>query len=61
MRAIYEIDDIPYTLSGKKMEAPIKKILMGQSAEQSITKDTMRNPESVAFFVDFYTKIKKQQ
>jgi len=59
--AIYEIDDIPYTLSGKKMEAPIKKILMGQSAEQSITKDTMRNPESVAFFVDFYTKIKKQQ
>ncbi|MBL7832149.1 MAG: acetoacetate--CoA ligase [Saprospiraceae bacterium] len=44
------VDDIPYTISGKKMEAPIKKILMGVPLEKAIKLDSMRNPESVVFF-----------
>ena len=50
---IYQVADIPYTLSGKKMEAPIKKILMGMDVQKSINKDTMRNPESVAYYIEF--------
>ena len=50
---IIEVIDIPYTISGKKMEAPIKKILLGMSLEKSINFDAMRNPESVDFFIDF--------
>jgi acetoacetyl-CoA synthetase len=50
---IIQVDDIPYTISGKKMEAPIKKILLGMSLEKSINFDSMRNPESVQFFIDF--------
>lgn len=57
---IIEVLDIPYTISGKKMEAPIKKILLGMSLEKSINFDAMRNPESVAFFIDFAKKIKNQ-
>jgi acetoacetyl-CoA synthetase len=50
---IIEVLDIPYTISGKKMEAPIKKILLGMPLEKSINFDAMRNPESVGFFIEF--------
>ena len=47
---IFQIPDIPYTLSGKKMEVPVKKILMGISAGAGMNKDAVRNPEAMAFF-----------
>ncbi|MFH4963743.1 acetoacetate--CoA ligase [Gaetbulibacter sp. M235] len=50
---IIEVPDIPYTISGKKMEAPIKKILLKMPFEKSINIDSMKNPESVDFFVEF--------
>ncbi len=45
--------DIPYTISGKKMEAPVKKILMGKPLDKAANLDSMRNPESLAFFQQF--------
>ena len=51
--AIIEVPDVPYTISGKKMEAPIKKILMKMPFETSINIDAMKNPESIDFFVEF--------
>lgn len=50
---IIQVADIPYTISGKKMEAPIKKILLKMPFEKSINMDSMRNPESVDFFIEF--------
>ena len=41
---------IPYTISGKKMEAPVKKILMGMDPGEAATPGAMKNPESLAFF-----------
>ncbi|TBM99354.1 acetoacetate--CoA ligase [Hyunsoonleella flava] len=54
---IIEVADIPYTISGKKMEAPIKKILLKMPIETSINLDAMRNPESVDFFIEFAKQI----
>ena len=51
--AIYAIPDIPYTISGKKMEAPVKKIMMGVAVEKVVKRDSMRNPEALAFFQSF--------
>lgn len=48
--AMYQVEDIPYTISGKKMEAPVKKILMGMNIEATLNRDAMRNPESLTFF-----------
>ncbi len=45
--------DIPYTISGKKMEEPVKKILMGIPVNRAANLDSMRNPESLAFFEKF--------
>src|SRR5699024_10449161 len=44
---ILQVNDLPYTISGKKMEAPVKKILMGQPIEDAANKGVMRNPESL--------------
>jgi acetoacetyl-CoA synthetase len=45
------VPEIPYTISGKKMEAPVKKILSGMSADKVLNKDAMRNPEAMNYFV----------
>ncbi len=50
---IIQINEVPYTISGKKMETPIKKILQGQDATKVISKDAMRNPEALEFFISF--------
>lgn len=44
------VDDIPYTISGKKMEAPVKKILLGKNVRKSLNPDAMRNPESLEIY-----------
>ena len=50
---IVEAPDIPYTISGKKMEAPVKKILLGFPLEKAASVDAMRNPEALHFFINF--------
>ena len=54
---IIQVSAIPYTISGKKMEAPIKKILMGMASGDSLNKGAMRNPESILFFEEFAARI----
>jgi acetoacetyl-CoA synthetase len=50
---VIEIQDIPYTISGKKLETPVKKILMGIPIEKAANKGAMRNPASLDFFEAF--------
>ncbi len=48
--------DIPYTISGKKTEAPIKKIFMGREPEKVVNKGSLRNPDSMKYYVEFYNQ-----
>jgi acetoacetyl-CoA synthetase len=48
--AIYAVPDIPYTISGKKMEIPVKRILMGLADTITTLADSMRNPSSLNAF-----------
>jgi len=50
---IYSIAQIPYTLTGKKMEIPVRKLLMGWPLEKAASRDAMMNPDSLDWFVDF--------
>lgn len=43
---------IPRTLSGKKMELPIKKLMLGQPLEDVINPDAMANPDSLRWYLD---------
>lgn len=55
---IIEVDQIPLTISGKKMETPVKKILMGMSVDKAASRDAMKNPEALDFFIEFSSKRK---
>ena len=55
---IFVCPDIPYTISGKKTETPVKKILMGKDPEKVVNKGSLRNPESLEFFIEFFQSIK---
>ena len=58
---IFAIKEVPRTLSGKKMEVPIRKVLMGIPPEEAANLDAMRNPETIQFFVDLAQVIQKRQ
>lgn len=50
---IFQVSAIPRTLSGKKMELPVKKLLMGTPPEQVFKLDAMANADCVPWFVAF--------
>ncbi|MGH2838741.1 MAG: AMP-binding protein, partial [Thermoleophilaceae bacterium] len=50
---IIRIDAVPRTLSGKKLEVPVKKILMGTEPEKAASRDSLANPEAFDWFVDY--------
>ncbi len=50
---IIEVPDIPYTISGKKLETPVKKILQGQSLEKVANLGSVRNPNALDFFLHY--------
>ena len=54
---IFSISQIPYTISGKKMEIPIKKILLGQNIDDVVSKGAMRNPECIDDFLKLKVNI----
>jgi acetoacetyl-CoA synthetase len=48
---IYAVPEIPRTLTGKKMELPVRKLLLGMAAEKVASPEAMANPGSFATFV----------
>ena len=57
---IIEVPEIPYTISGKKTEAPVKKVLMGKDLRETLNSGSLRNPEAMNFFVEFYKTMAPQ-
>ena len=50
---IFAVAEVPRTLSGKKQELPIKKLLLGQPIEKVVNKDAMANPGCLDWYVAF--------
>jgi len=49
---VFEIAEVPRTLSGKVLEVPVKKILMGTPVEKAASRDSLANPRSLDYFVE---------
>ncbi|GMN99092.1 acetoacetate--CoA ligase [Parageobacillus thermoglucosidasius] len=54
---IYQVKQIPKTLNGKKMEIPIRKLLLGFPLEKAVNPGSMANPESLEFFMELSAKL----
>ncbi|MBC7706877.1 MAG: acetoacetate--CoA ligase [Rhodoferax sp.] len=50
---ILQVAEIPRTLSGKKQELPIKKLLLGQRLDEVVNREAMANPASLEWYVRF--------
>jgi acetoacetyl-CoA synthetase len=48
---IRQISAVPRTLSGKVLEVPVKRILMGTPVEQAASRESLANPEALDYFV----------
>src|SRR5699024_7965580 len=55
---VYAVDAIPMTITGKKMEIPVKKILLGEPIEFVLNTDSMRDPDSIDYFTELAVKLK---
>jgi acetoacetyl-CoA synthetase len=47
---VVAVPEIPRTLSGKILEVPVKRILMGQPADEVASRDSLANPDALSFF-----------
>jgi acetoacetyl-CoA synthetase len=54
---VYEIDEVPYTLSGKKMETPVKNLFLGKDIDKVVNRDAMKNPDSFDFFIKYKKEV----
>jgi acetoacetyl-CoA synthetase len=50
---VFAIPEVPRTLNGKKLEVPIKRLLLGEPLEKVVNRDSMQNPGSLAWFAEF--------
>jgi acetoacetyl-CoA synthetase len=50
---IHRVDAIPYTLTGKKMEIPVRRILAGTPPEKAASREAMMQPEALDWYVGF--------
>ncbi len=49
---IRQIAEVPRTLSGKVLEVPVKRILMGTPADQAASRESLANPAALDYFVN---------
>lgn len=55
---VYQINEVPRTLNGKKLEVPVKKILMGFPLEKAVNKGSLSNPDTLGFFINLAEELK---
>ena len=53
---IVQIEEVPRTLNGKKVEVPVKRILMGVEPAEALSASSLKNPDAIEFFVDYRTR-----
>jgi acetoacetyl-CoA synthetase len=55
---VFQISEVPRTLSGKVLEVPVKRILMGTPAEQAASRDSLANPAALDYFSEMAERIR---
>jgi len=58
---IMQIEQVPRTLSGKVLEVPVKKILMGTPPHEAASVDSLADPHSLDYFVELATALENDQ
>jgi acetoacetyl-CoA synthetase len=54
---VFVIEAVPRTLSGKVLEVPVKRILMGTPAAQAASRDSLANPAALDYFTEMAARL----
>jgi acetoacetyl-CoA synthetase len=54
---VFEIAEVPRTLSGKVLEVPVKRILMGTPVEKAASRDSLANPKALDYFTEMAKRL----
>jgi len=54
---VFAIAEVPRTLSGKVLEVPVKRILMGEAPERAASRDSLANPAALDYFVELSKRV----
>ena len=49
---IVAVPEVPKTLNGKKLEVPVKRLLLGEPLDKAVSTGAVANPDSLAAFLD---------
>lgn len=49
---IIEVREVPKTLNNKKLEVPVRKIMLGMNPEEVVNRDSVSNPEALDAFIE---------
>jgi len=55
---VVQVSEVPRTLSGKKMEVPVRKLLLGAEMGKVVSPGTMLTPGSLDFFAEYAKAIR---
>ncbi len=50
---IVPVPSVPRTLTGKKLEVPVRRLLLGHPVEKIVSRDSLANPESLDWYMEF--------
>jgi acetoacetyl-CoA synthetase len=56
---VLQIEEVPRTLSGKVLEVPVKRILMGAPPHEAASVDSLANPRSLDYFVQMANGLRR--
>ncbi len=48
---VHRVAEVPRTLSGKVLEVPVKRILMGEPPERAVSRESLANPAALNVFI----------
>ena len=57
---VFHIEEVPRTLSGKVLEVPVKRILMGTAPERAASRDSLANPAALDWFVELAGRLSRE-
>jgi acetoacetyl-CoA synthetase len=56
---IVAVAEVPRTLSGKKLEVPVRRILLGADPGKVFSPGSLKNPDSMSFYIEFARGVRK--
>ncbi len=58
---VHVIDAVPYTLTGKKLEVPVKKLLLGIGRDRAVNTGAVANPAAMDYFAAFADTVRAKE